>query len=225
MTKKKRRAPKRAIVWLAPHEVFKRISDTAVQSIDIVFFENLRGGLIQSEAENTATLHLDGSTSKTGRFKIPQEYWEALSSPSDQLWNAGIARFDTSRGYELGTYDRTTRCFGIRFEQSGVERLVESLAKKMPQASTITSAFPVAASQSGEVSRHPGGAPKKDFWDELWAAICAQIYLGSLKPEKQADVEKAMLDWAAIRGRELSLQSARSRARKLMAALKSEDKK
>jgi hypothetical protein len=45
-----------------------------------------------------------------------------------------------------------------------------------------------------------GGAPPKPWWDDLWSEMFRQIYTGDLVPKRQADIERAMLDWAASRG-------------------------
>ena len=69
-----------------------------------------------------------------------------------------------------------------------------------------------------------GGRPRKHFWDDLWIEICRQLYGGTLEPKRQADIEKAMLAWAAKHRHALSVASARLRARRLFAALKEKDK-
>jgi hypothetical protein len=74
-------------------------------------------------------------------------------------------------------------------------------------------------------AKHPGGAPSKPFWDDLWAAIGALIYKGVLHPgSKQKDIEEAMLRWASDHDHDLSVPSARTRARKLLAELKQAEK-
>ena len=65
-----------------------------------------------------------------------------------------------------------------------------------------------------------GGRPAKDWWDDFWIDICGKIYEGDLKPQRQADLEKAMLDWATNHGHELSEATARKAAKKLFSAWK-----
>jgi hypothetical protein len=66
---------------------------------------------------------------------------------------------------------------------------------------------------------HEGGRPRKDYWDDLWIEICRQLVHGKLKPKRQIDIERTMLAWAAKHGHEMSIASARTRARPLFAAL------
>lgn len=74
---------------------------------------------------------------------------------------------------------------------------------------------PMTAPANRPQVKHAGGAPRKDFWDDLWADIASQLYSGDLKPEKQADIEAAMLAWASDNGEELGEATARRRAAKL----------
>lgn len=68
------------------------------------------------------------------------------------------------------------------------------------------------------------GRPPAALWDKLWAEMGAQLYIGDLKPENQARIEKAMLDWAAIKEIKVSESSVRTRARLLWVAISKEDK-
>src|SRR3954465_5180222 len=74
------------------------------------------------------------------------------------------------------------------------------------------------------LDKTPGGRPPASFWDDLWFSVWGQIYRGDLRPKIQADVEKAMLDWASAHGHEPSHSTIRSRARKLFQALQDEGK-
>jgi len=48
------------------------------------------------------------------------------------------------------------------------------------------------------------------------------MYLGDLKPQRQADIEKTMNDWIASKGESAAVSTVRSRARKLWQALSRE---
>lgn len=68
------------------------------------------------------------------------------------------------------------------------------------------------------------GRPPAALWDKLWAEMGAQLYNGDLKPENQAQIEKAMLDWAVLKEIKVSESSVRTRARLLWVAISKEDK-
>jgi hypothetical protein len=59
------------------------------------------------------------------------------------------------------------------------------------------------------------GRPLAAWWDDLWVEMCRALYEGELKPQRQVDIEKAMLEWTAQRGHEPSTATIRARARKL----------
>lgn len=75
-----------------------------------------------------------------------------------------------------------------------------------------------------EVKLTRSGRPPAPWWGALLADIAGQLYLGDLKPENQAQIEKAMLSWAADNGIEVSESAVRPRARKLWIAISKEGK-
>jgi hypothetical protein len=60
-----------------------------------------------------------------------------------------------------------------------------------------------------------GGRPPAQFWDDMWAAIAVALYVGSLKPKKQADIERAMADWIEANEYSATASTIRLRARRL----------
>lgn len=80
--------------------------------------------------------------------------------------------------------------------------------------------LPITAIQSPapQVATNPskvGGRPPAAFWDDLWAAIAADLYLGRLFPKSQADIERAMADWLDANGHGAAESTIRARARRL----------
>ena len=73
------------------------------------------------------------------------------------------------------------------------------------------------ASSSLPVTAQPrkGGRRPAEFWDDMWAAIGAALYVGDLKPKAQADIERAMADWIVARGHEAASSTIRDRAHRL----------
>src|SRR5262249_52632921 len=96
------------------------------------------------------------------------------------------------------------RYFGIRFDPIGLQKMLPSSDR------SVTS-----QALQNRKTNSKGGRPRKDFWDDLLIAIFARIYRGDLKPKSQADIEKAMLDWASANGHELGETSVKTPARKL----------
>jgi len=71
------------------------------------------------------------------------------------------------------------------------------------------------------VANNRGGKPLAAHWDEMWAATAVMLYIGDLKPETQADIERAMKDWLATNGVDVGDTAVRERARKLWQKLRS----
>jgi hypothetical protein len=53
----------------------------------------------------------------------------------------------------------------------------------------------------------------------MWSAIAVMLFVGDLKPQRQADIERAMKDWLAVNGLEAGDTPVRERARVLWARL------
>ena len=76
--------------------------------------------------------------------------------------------------------------------------------------------------KSATIKPRPAGRPPAAFWDDLSNNIWGRIFRGEFQPQRQADIERAMLDWAIPKGHELSVTTARERARKLWTEYRSE---
>ncbi|WP_156472291.1 hypothetical protein [Sphingorhabdus sp. M41] len=66
-----------------------------------------------------------------------------------------------------------------------------------------------------EVTKNKGGRPAAEHWDEMWATIATLLYEGDLNPKRQADIEKAMMDWLESNGHSAADSTVRKRARLL----------
>jgi len=79
--------------------------------------------------------------------------------------------------------------------------------------------FVVGKASLPEPLRHPvknkGGKPLAAHWDEMWASIAVQLWIGDLKPKVQADIKRAMLDWFSAREIDVSDTAVTDRARQL----------
>ena len=165
--------------------------------------EEARLGLIESRAVMVQAYPINGSSNITWEereWTIPSAYWQAVSNARDsgQDWDRGhfLAALESKDGLEI-------------VETSGVHFLAEPLMprKKEPSEETADSPKPP----------NTGGRPAQAWWDDLWCDIWGLIYEGSLIPKAQADVEKAMLEWAALHGHSPAESTIRPKARKLFA--------
>jgi hypothetical protein len=208
----------------------------------------LMAGRIRAGAESYS-FGLDPNHSG-GVIEIDPSRWAALdqsNGPNYDLWRGGNLTVDVEdRGHTFVTY------FDVRFELEGVKRLMKAIGATDQEIARALPSIPLAPpppkpepppplaeqypggptwvseeydGRRREAPKHAGGAPGKAFWDDLWAAMAALIYKGVIHPgSKQKDIEDAMVQWAIDHDEDLSVPSARIRARKLLAQLREAEK-
>lgn len=131
------------------------------------------------------------------------------------FWDGFAGEGSSSQDWASGRFSRRGKGpSGLRyFTLQGVHFLKDSLSVLLP----ATIATPVRS-----VSKNKGGRPPAAFADDLMCAIWGLIYQGDLEPKNQAEIERAMLDWALANDHELGATVARGKAQKVFAALKAE---
>lgn len=173
----------------------------------------LSGGMIEAVATSSSRTPKDRDpiTNSQPSF-VPREIWQHISNTGTNLWSGGYARFWVPSTVYGMPYAH--QYFGIKLNPADIQ------ANLPPPNPTLHTPKPKIETAQPTPTLNKGGRPRKDYWDDLWAEICGQIYEGKLIPERQADIEKAMLDWATNHGHELSEAGARQRARILFNRLK-----
>ena len=136
-------------------------------------------------------------------WDIPSSFWQ-------QFRQTAVEKHDWELGQFAGIGPGPERVCRMRL--SGVHFLAESLEVLLP-ASARPSTLETTPKNQGK----GGGQPPRAFWDEMLCDIWALIHQGDFKPERQADVERAMLTWAERKGETLSEATARPKARLLYA--------
>ena len=142
-------------------------------------------------------------TTEEREWDVPLWFWEkhTRDDQSSEEWTSGIFS-----GISTGHNRELIKLSGVHFLRASIEAM-------LPQAALPKQPIRVS-----------GGRPAASFWDDLWCAIWGEIYRGNFHPKRQADVEKAMLEWASNNDEHLSETAAKSRARKLFAEFQSEGK-
>jgi hypothetical protein len=154
------------------------------------------------------------TATSTGLYKVSTWSQVAVIPWKDDFWISGNyapddpldAMFRRSGSDEFKHY-----LTGVRFDPSPIidfcRRARERLSAEIGLAPT----------------KGAGGRPPKPFWDHLWPSIAADLYSGDLKPQRQSDIEKAMLNWLAAHGHEAGESTIRRAARQLWHAIIQED--
>lgn len=195
--------------WISAAEAFKLVATIAgISQTARIICSRAAAGLIRAKA---ATFFMDEQ--RRDNFDIPKEFWWARGEAAlEQDWPAGDFETWLEKAIHL-------RAFGVSFSRSDIEALISpaALARATP---TPPSPAPGATPASVVA---PGGRPPAAWWDDLWVEMCRQLYLGDLKPEKQSDLQTAMMKWVSARGHSAADSTIRDRARKLWVALNRDD--
>lgn len=64
-------------------------------------------------------------------------------------------------------------------------------------------------------AKNNGGKPLAAHWDEMWANIAVQLYVGDLKPNSQKQIKEAMFAWFNARSIDVGDTAVTDRARQL----------
>lgn len=138
-------------------------------------------------------------------WDIPVWFWDNFTGPesSSQNWDRGLF---SGKGRAPDA-----RCW---ITLTGVFFLAESLNVLLPHAVQKAPAMAPAS--------NPGGRPRKEFWDDLWCAVWSKAFHGDLKPKRQSEIERAMLEWAIANGHDVSESTVKPLARKMFAAMQDE---
>lgn len=193
--------------WISAAEAFRLVSEvTGASEARRTICNRAHDGLIKARAKR---MIFDRDTYDDA--DVPQAFWWNLGDSNlEQNWNTGdFATWYTDNAGEWNESALHFRVYGVSFARSGIEALI---GPAVPSRDATPSSL-VAA----------GGRPAAAWWDDLWIEVCRQIYCGYLKPEKQADIESAMMNWAAAHGQNPALSTIRARARKLRIALSKKD--
>ncbi|MEG8223152.1 hypothetical protein OSJ57_21450 [Sphingomonas sp. HH69] len=148
-------------------------------------------------------------------YDIPTEFWEGADAFFFKKdWMTG----DFAKAIRLNYHDPVAQVYvyGVSFKRSDIERLAASWpVQRSVEDDTANASDP---------NRNPGGRPPKTWWDDMWIDIARQLYAGDLKPDRQADIERAMTDWVTDNGHDASPATIKPRAAKLWRALQADDK-
>lgn len=135
--------------------------------------------------------------------EVPIWFWQsfAKANASSQDWQLGLFQGEGT------AFDKPAlaRLSGVHFYRDALSAFDKGQPKGTPKTAS------------------KGGRPPASYWDDLWSAMATQLYEGDLQPKRQADIEKAMQDWASANGHEPAVSTIRDRARKLWLSLSRED--
>ncbi len=164
-------------------------------------------------AARAVMAQLSKSKDGDGGWEWQRREWDVAS----ELWGELPTLRDAIINFEAGTVtaDNCQAMGGKHIRLMGIHFLLEPIEAVWP---------PSAKTSDASAAMIAGGRPRAEFHDELMCSIWQQIYEGDLRPNRQADIERAILNWANVKGHVLSESSARKKARMIWAAVSQQDK-
>ena len=187
--------------WLSAVEAYRQIvAATWAPGTNVAIAQRAHAGLLRARA----LMFIAGQNSQADA-DVPKEFWWAGGHEAlEQNWQTGDFETWIDRKIHM-------RALGVQFHLGDLKKSFPNVFKGVP-----------AAPATPEASAGRGGRPPAEWWDDLWIEMCRALYLGDLKPQRQADIEKAMNDWIGSKGESAASSTVRSRARKLWQALSRE---
>jgi hypothetical protein len=202
--------PAEFAAWLTPTTVLEVLTELGqVTAIEEVLHRAI-AGLVLAAGE----VSYKGRTEP--RVSIQKDAWRSASSSDTHgsLWISGRVGFHMPDRESMDGVSQAT-FFDVRFEPAGIFAI--------PRARRPAPAHSPEGAGHGVPKRHPGGRPPWPGWEDVWVEIARQLYMGDLKPTKQADIETAMLELAEQSVSGPKITAIRTLARKLWQAIQRED--
>ncbi len=174
-----------------------------------ILLDKCRLGFVASRA----VLAQHSTNADSGRWQLEEREWDVplwfwerftVNGSSSQDWERGVF---SGSGVIPMVGRASITLTDVRFSRVSIESLRPAVQN--------TPSVEVAPARTG-------GRPPAAFWDDLWCSVWGDIYRGDLKPSRQADIERAMLNWASDKGHELAETTAKQRARRLFDEIQAE---
>ena len=206
--------------WISADRAIALIAPVALRpakSAETRIIEAARLGFVVARAVEAlaAGRGFDNWSWREREWNIPAWFWEMYTGSE-----SGSRSFeqDTARGRGRGPHGAYMQLNGIHFFRSDLERQF-GLSPPVHEQADLSK----AEARLDKPTKNQGGRPPAAFADEMMCAIWALIYQGDLKPKRQAEVEKALLDWATAHNYELGVTAAREKARRIFTTISKED--
>ena len=206
---------------LAPFDAVKRLLSAGLEDREHAInwlAARLHSGEIHAIGEDCTFVK-----DEAGNFQIGEEIfvlhsfkvWKNIHAIhwKHDFWISGSYSDQDDGGFEQKVFKPFQVVSNVRFDPS----LIDQFCKRADP-------IPIPSVQiPAKVAKQPGGRPPKPIWDELWSRISAQLYNGDLKPERQADLERAMQQALIDLGSDAGETTIRRKAKMLWEAIQAED--
>jgi hypothetical protein len=193
--------------WISAREArqfaWERLGANPVAAGDVLI-QHLKLGFVAGRA-----VLMQGCRSKDdGEWEAEEREWDI----PDWYWESFVGKESSSQDWAQGKFSgrglspdglRWITLSGVHFSASAL-RFLASGPSDDPHV---------------QVTQNKGGRPRKEWWDDLWCAVWGDVYRGDLKPKSQAEIERAMMDWAIAQDESVSESTLKPLARKMFVEL------
>jgi len=188
--------------WILARDALRRAEGVMGRNDAITtLIHGLSHGVVGARAETMLVMRYRDVVDTARDQIIPSSLWQKFHFFNDRIfWVNNAIAFPTEIDAALNP-SASISCFNVRLNGRELATLVGD------------------TDDGDQPAPNRGGRPRKDWWDALWVEICRRLVCGELQIARQADIERAMLDWAAAHGHDLSESAARARAKLLFSAL------
>ncbi len=217
--------------WYTPSEALRRATvHLGEQFAPEGIWNRIRAGIIRmashsaSEQKDSDLITpyrtpqvLPSSLFRTHRT-LPDKFWSGdflflYEEPPPEAKDMNLAEVMADPELRYKFKNVYIEAFGVRLNKEDVDREFPV----QPAVPTVEEISPPA--------KHAGGAKPKPWWDDFWIEMVCRQHAGDIQPTTaQADVARLMLRWATRKGHDMGDTTAKTMARRLLAALKAEDK-
>jgi hypothetical protein len=167
--------------------------------------------LTRGELEGIAKSAWVGST-RHEYYRVPTNWWRNVGLSGD-FWDSGDTEFGVPSD-KVRHQNMVVSLFGVRFPPEQVHELLSGTPTSRLTLREIAESV-ISTQNEPKPKQHPRGRTPNAWWADAWLEIACQLFTGDLQPDKQADIENALLQWASDNGHEMSERTARTAAQKL----------
>jgi hypothetical protein len=177
------------------------------------YMEDITVALIKNAIDEVSKVAMDPEAFATIHAGI-HEVQELLRRKLDDAFQKATGHSAAS-GKDRAAHSAATRLFEEQRRRTLRQLEIHRFSFTKPSEPPST----LLKEGSAQKPKNKGGRPTAAHWDEMWAVIAVMLYLGDLKPKRQADIERAMKDWLASNDFEAGDTPVRDRARILWSKL------
>jgi hypothetical protein len=128
---------------------------------------------------------------------IAPDYWAEFESTSARHREDWISGDFVLKRWNRYDEDRKVKVFKVTFCEADLLKLIPAdvPTPAVPSLEDVREIRIINQDDTARLGKARGGAPRKDWWDDLWIEMIRRIRAGTLTPQSAADLQRTMLTW------------------------------